>query len=137
MPWRHAPHTADVALEVEAAGFEALCSEAAAALTALLVADPAAGGVVGSRAVRVVGCDDAERLHAWLAAVLLAFEVDGWVTARATVRRVGDALEGALEGAPFDPGAHGAGREVKAVTWHGLRVTSDAEGWRARVLLDL
>ncbi len=138
MPWRHVAHTADVALEVEAASFEELCSEAAAALMALLVVDPGAGGrTAAARTVRLGAAADPVLLHDWLSAVLLAFELDRWVTDGAAVRRLAGGLEGELRGAPFDPERHGRGAEVKAVTWHGLRVDRVGEGWRARVLLDL
>ena len=138
MPWRHVAHTADVAVDVEAGSFEALCTEAAAALVALLVVDPGAGVRAGvARTVRLGAAPDAVLLHGWLSAVLLAFELDRWVTDGAVVRRVGGGLEGDLHGAPFDSERHGGAAEVKAVTWHGLRVERDGAGWRARVLLDL
>lgn len=138
MPWRHVAHTADVALEVEAATFERLCAEAADALVALLVARPSAGGREGAaRPVRVAAAAEPELLHGWLTAVLLAFELERWVTHGAVVRRVGGGLEAEVRGAPFDPERHGRGTEVKAVTRHGLRVERAGEGWRARVLLDL
>ncbi len=138
MPWRHVAHTADVALEVEAASFEELCTEAAAALVALLVVDPgAAGRPAMGRTVRLPDASEVVLLHGWLTAVLLAFELDRWVTDGAVVRRVGDGLEGELRGAPFDADRHGGAAEVKAVTWHGLRAEREADGWRARVLLDL
>ncbi len=138
MPWRHVAHTADVALDVEAATFEALCAEAAAALVALLVVD--AGAVeraAGARTVRLAAAREPVLLHGWLSAVLLAFELDRWVTDGAVVRRVAGGLEGDLRGAPFDPDRHGRGAEVKAVTWHGLSAERVGPGWRAQVLLDL
>jgi SHS2 domain-containing protein len=138
VPWRHVPHTADVALEVEAARFEALCAEAADALVALLVVDPGAGGRAAvARTVRLPAAAEPELLHGWLSAVLLAFELERWVTDGAVVRRVAGGLEAELRGAPFDPDRHGVCAEVKAVTWHGLVVERGGEGWRARVLLDL
>lgn len=138
MPWRHVAHTADVALEAEATSFEGLCAEAADALVALLVVDPSARGrtAVG-RTVRLPAATEPALLHGWLSAVLLAFELDRWVTNGAVVRRVDGGLEGDLRGAPFDPDRHGGAAEVKAVTWHGLRVDRVGGGWRARVLLDL
>ena len=138
MPWRHVAHTADVALDVEATSFEELCAEAADALVAVLVVHPSAGGRAKiARTVRLPAAAEPELLHGWLSAVLLAFELDRWVTDGAVVRRVAGGLEGDLYGAPFDADRHGGAAEVKAVTWHGLRVERLGDAWRARVLLDL
>jgi SHS2 domain-containing protein len=87
--------------------------------------------------VRLPAAAEPELLHGWLTAVLLAFELERWVTHGAVVRRVGGGLEAEVRGAPFDPERHGGGTEVKAVTRHGLVVERAGEGWRARVLLDL
>ena len=87
--------------------------------------------------MRLPAAAEPELLHAWLSAVLLAFELDRWVVAHAVVRRVAGGLEGDLFGARFEPDRHGRRAEVKAVTWHELRVERDAIGWHARVLVDL
>lgn len=137
MPWRHAPHTADVVLEAEAGTFEALCGEMAAALTALLVVAPDAVAPSSERRRRLVGASAAEVLHDCLTEVLLAFELERSVATRVRVRRAGDAFELVLHGAPYDPDRHGAGAEVKAVTRHDLEVARSGDAWRARALVDL
>jgi SHS2 domain-containing protein len=46
-------------------------------------------------------------------------------------------LSAELAGEPLDLARHGSGTDVKAVTAHNLRVTSDAAGFSARVTLDV
>jgi SHS2 domain-containing protein len=137
VPWRHVPHTADVAIEAEAPTLEALCVEAAEALTALLVADPRAVPEAAAEPVQVAAAPPEELLLGWLRAVHLAFELDRHVGRRFGVKIEGGALEGVIGGAPFDPARHGAAAEVKGVTYHGLVVERTPGGWRARVLVDL
>lgn len=146
MSWRHVAHTADVGIEVEARTREELFAEAAEALTALLVAAPDDEGDADADAdavapvevpVRVPPGDDAAMLRDWLAEVLVAFEVDGVVGREFPVAIGPDGLTGAVRGTRFDPARHSRGLEVKAVTYHGLRVEAVPGGWRAAVLLDV
>jgi len=46
-------------------------------------------------------------------------------------------LEARLVGERFFPERHQVGAEVKAATAHGLRVARGADGWEARVTLDV
>lgn len=105
----------------------------------------AAGGAAGDAdavapvevPVRVPPGDDAAMLRDWLAEVLVAFEVDGVVGREFPVAIGPDGLTGAVRGTRFDPARHSRGLEVKAVTYHGLRVEAVPGGWRAAVLLDV
>lgn len=105
----------------------------------------AAGGAAGNAdavapvevPVRVPPGDDAAMLRDWLAEVLVAFEVDGVVGREFPVAIGPDGLTGAVRGTRFDPARHSRGLEVKAVTYHGLRVEAVPGGWRAAVLLDV
>ena len=137
MPWRHVPHTADVAIEVEAPTLEALCAEAGEALTALLVADPSAVPEGAIQRVHVPEAPPVDLVLGWLRAVHLVFELDRHVGRRFGVKIEGGALEGVIRGAPFDAARHGVAAEVKGVTYHGLVVERTAGGWWARVLVDL
>jgi len=46
-------------------------------------------------------------------------------------------LNGTIWGDILDPTRHQIGTEIKAVTYHGLRVEQHADGWLAEVILDL
>lgn len=137
MAWRIDPHTADAVLHVAAPTLEAVCVDAATALTSLLVVGPAAVPATGVRRFRVPWTAPELLLHGWLRAVLLAFATEGWVGSRFEVAITPAGLEGNAFGARFDPERHGQGVEVKAVTYHRLEVARSDEGWRAQVLVDV
>ena len=40
-------------------------------------------------------------------------------------------------GAPLDPEVHRLLREVKAITYHGLRVERSGDSWLAEVIVDI
>ena len=48
-----------------------------------------------------------------------------------------EGLVAEVEGEPFDEARHGRGQELKAVTYHALRVAQDDAGWIAEVLIDI
>ena len=48
-----------------------------------------------------------------------------------------DGLEGEAWGEPMDPARHEPNHEVKAITYHGLKVEKTADGWLAEVIVDI
>ena len=51
---------------------------------------------------------------------------------------VGDqGLTGVARGEPIDPDRHELDMEVKAITYHGLKVERDGDGWLAEVIVDI
>lgn len=130
-------HTADLGLRVTAPTLDALFAVAADGLTAMLVDFPANIRPHDERRFDIAGDDREYLLFDWLKALLLAFEEDRFVPARCEVT-VGDAgLLAVARGETFDPSRHGLGREVKAITYHGLLVEQLADGWRAEVIVDI
>jgi len=63
--------------------------------------------------------------------------VDHTVFRRFEVRVGADGLEGTAWGEPYDPGRHPLSHEVKAITYHGLRVEPADGGWLAEVIVDI
>jgi SHS2 domain-containing protein len=136
--YEHFEHTADLGLRVWAADPEALFAEAAAALFAAVVEDLDAVEPREPTTVRVAGTDVAFLLFDWLRELLFRFEVDHRVFSRFEVRLGSDGLEGTAWGEPLDPGRHPLGHEVKAITYHGLRVEPTEDGgWLAEVIVDI
>ncbi len=48
-----------------------------------------------------------------------------------------DGLTGVAWGEPLDHTRHELAHEVKAITYHGLRVERTADGWLAEVIVDI
>jgi SHS2 domain-containing protein len=130
-------HTADLGIRIRAADLNALFAEATLALTSVLVED--VDSVRPARRVEVVLPPDAVEylMVDWLRAILYHFEVDGMLVARCEVRIDAAGLHAVLEGEAFDPSRHELAHEVKAITYHDLRVEEAEGGWLAEVIVDI
>jgi SHS2 domain-containing protein len=74
----------------------------------------------------------------FLSKLLLAFEVDQFLLAEAKVWQCGDtSLSVDLFGEHYDSARHELRNEVKAVTYHELKVGRENDEWVGRVILDL
>jgi SHS2 domain-containing protein len=130
-------HTADLGLRIRAGDLNTLFAEAALALTSLFVED--SGAIRPARRLEVALPADAVEylLFDWLRGILYHFEVDGMLVARCDARIDADGLHAVLEGEPLDPSRHELAHEVKAITYHDLRVEQTEAGWLAEVIVDI
>jgi len=136
-------HTADVGVRVRGRTLEALFAHAAEALFDVMFEPvPEPGPADTPDRVRVEADDLPGLLQAWLSELLYRFLAEGRVgTAFAVVRLVrapgACALEAEVRGGPYDPARHALRTELKAVTFHQLRVEETAGGgWEAQVIFD-
>jgi SHS2 domain-containing protein len=140
--YRLLDHTADLALEVQAPTRDDLFAEAAAALTDCLT-DRERIAERASRAVALAAGDLGTLMVDWLTDLLVAFEVEGLLAARARVEVAprgegGWALAAEVWGEPRDEARHPLKTLVKGITYHQLEVAPEPTGgWRARITLDL
>lgn len=135
-------HTADVGIRVRAWDLETLYRRAALGALWIALGAPAAPGDE-ARTLRVFGADHPDLLRRWLQEILFLQEVEGFATGAVEALHLergpdGLHLEAQLRGGPAP--RHPA-REIKGVTWHGLRVEEgtgeDAGGWLAQVIFDV
>ena len=137
MSWRHLAHTADSGAEIQAADLSGLFQDAAAALQALVIEDAPVQPRESLR-VQLSAPDLPSLLVEWLSELLFLIDARGFLAAEFDFHRLEPtALEAEIRGEHLDPERHGEGREVKAVTWHGLSVERRDQVWVARVLFDL
>lgn len=130
-------HTADVGLAARADTLGELMAALAEGLTDV-ICDRSGVRRVKRRAIRV-DSEDVEALAVdFLSKVLYAFDAEHFLAAEV---RLGEASETSLAaelaGETYDPARHELRNEVKAVTYHELKVARDGERWIARVILDL
>lgn len=130
-------HTADVGLRAQAPSFDELLVEAARGLFATIIDHPKAVTAREHVDVRVQGSDRAYLLVDWLAELLHLFQSRGLVLGEFVVHCDESGLRAKVGGEPLDPDRHGSAHEVKAVTYHRLRVERSESGWLAEVILDL
>ncbi len=139
VPWyRLIDHSGDIAMLVRAATLPALYDAAARALFDVILdvrtVEPRERLDIG-----VEGAVDAEDLLVrFLSELLFLHDSRGWLFRGAEILDMGpDRLHASAIGEPFDPARHAIQREIKAVTYHHLLLSEDAEGWSARLVLDL
>jgi SHS2 domain-containing protein len=130
-------HTADVGLRARAESLDELFAEAARALFSVIVANLDEVQFRQTIGVAIAGTQPDELLRDWLAELLYVFEVRRLVLARFQVQIGGEGLTATAQGEPIDPARHQLDMEVKAVTWHGLKVVRDGDGWLAEVIVDI
>jgi len=135
-------HTADTGIVVRAESLPRVFEAAAAAMFDVMYdvtrVDPR--GPV--RRVELREPDLESALRAWLAELLSWSMAEGLAPGLFDVERVdragdGVAVEGSAGAEPLEPGRHRFETEIKAVTWHGIRVEREGEAWRARVIFDV
>ncbi len=130
-------HTADLGLRIRAPSLEELLIDAARGLFSVMVADLATVRPVEEAAFRIDGENVEELLHDWLAELLFTFHVRRLVLAEFRVRVDAAGMTATARGEPIDPARHAIEVEVKAVTWHGLKVERRPDGWFAEVIVDI
>jgi SHS2 domain-containing protein len=130
-------HTADLGLRVRAATLDELFAEAGRALFATLVEDLATVGQGKCAEIAISGTDREYLLFDWLKELLYRFDAEHLLFSRFETH-VGDkGLNGQAWGEKLDWDRHVLHNEVKAITYHGLKVEQVSEGWLAEFIVDI
>jgi SHS2 domain-containing protein len=131
-------HTADLGIRVVAPDLNTLFADAGVALFAILLDDITTVQPRSAHTFSLTGQDRELLLFDWLRALLLTFDEQHLVLGRFEVRLEDQRLQATAWGEPFDPQRHLPGREVKAITYHGLKLEQQADGsWLAEVIVDI
>jgi SHS2 domain-containing protein len=130
-------HTADLGLRVRAATLPELFADAGRGVTSMLVEDVAAIRETTSATIALPKDDLEFLLFDFLKAVLFRFETDRLLLVRFEVTLDDSGLLAVGHGEAMDDARHEPGHEVKAITYHGLRVERDGDGWLAEVIVDI
>lgn len=130
-------HTADLGLRVRAADLPGLFADAARGLTSLLVDNLDAVREVETAEIAVPAEELEYQLFDFLKAVLYRFETEHLLLVRFEVTVDDAGVRAVGHGERMDTARHEMGREVKAITYHALRVEPDGGGWLAEVIVDI
>ena len=129
-------HTADVGVVARGATLEESFANAALA-TFSVMTDLSAVRPLLRQNVTVDGTDLEDLLVGWLNELLYISTVDQVLFSRFDVSRVTpNRVEAVAMGEHMDPARHRLLTEIKAATYHRVKVEHDGE-WRAHVILDL
>jgi SHS2 domain-containing protein len=130
-------HAADIGIEARADTLEELLEALAEGLAGVIC--PLA--TVRRRDTRALTVQ-AEEVEAttvdFLNALLRLMQVEHFLVTGVAVRQASPtAVSAELAGEPYDVGRHEIVREVKAVTYHELKVAREGRRWFGRVICDL
>jgi SHS2 domain-containing protein len=130
-------HTADLGLRVQADSFEGLLRDAARALFSVIVANLDQVRLVQQKVWQLEGDSHEYLFFDWLNELLFTFDTERLLLADFAVDVQGLTLRATARGERLDPRRHQLEHEIKAITYHGLRVEQQGEGWFAEVIVDI
>ncbi len=130
-------HTADLGLRVRAHDLPTLFAEAARGLFATIVENPDAIGLVETQNVQLTGDAIDYLIFDWLQELIFLFDTQHLLLGGWQVELLPGRLRAVVQGEAWDPARHVLAHEVKAITYHGLKVQQESEGWLAEVILDI
>ena len=130
-------HTADVGIETTGGTLEELFANAAWGFTDMIT-DASKIRATVQETVRVSAQDTEELLVRWLNEFLYLFDTRRLLFSTFRIEELDERhISAVCTGEVFDPGHHTLRREIKAVTYHGLRVWRQGRLWMARVICDI
>lgn len=130
-------HTADVGLRIRAEDLNRLFEDAGRALFSAILANPESIRGVEEVTFQVEGTRYDDLLFDWLDELLFAFDTRRIVFGEFDVRVSPEGLSATARGEPIDPIRHHLDMEIKAITYHRLKVEQTADGWLAEVIVDV
>jgi SHS2 domain-containing protein len=130
-------HTADLGLRATAPTVNELFAEMGRCLLASQVEDPSSVRAEVAQRIEIAGTDREYLLFDWLKELLLRFETERMLFAQFDVTVTATGLSSVARGEAFDESRHALAHEVKAITYHELKVTPRNGGWLAEAIVDI
>ncbi|HXV76983.1 MAG TPA: archease [Candidatus Polarisedimenticolaceae bacterium] len=130
-------HTADLGLRVRARDLAGLFRDAARGLFAMIVEPEPAGAPVGERSFALSAARYDHLLVDWLGELLCLFDSERLVAGDFRVELDGPKLTASAAIYDVAGGRFHVLREVKAITYHGLKVEPLDGGWLAELIVDI
>ena len=130
-------HTADVGLRIWGGTLKELFINAGCGLFEL-IAEPGKIEEKDSVDFKLKAEGKEELLVRWLSELHFKFEVDSLLFRRFRISEISEKfLSAAAYGEKFDSEKHELKTEIKGVTYHGLKVEQNQDGWLAEVIFDV
>ncbi|MBM3978781.1 MAG: archease [Planctomycetes bacterium] len=130
-------HTADLGLRATAPDLSSLFAEMGRCLLASVVEDPASVRPAQDVRIELAGTDREFLMFDWLKELLLRFETEQMLFASFDVAATDAGLVATARGERYDPARHALAHEVKAITYHELKVEQVDGAWLAEVIVDI
>lgn len=130
-------HTADLGLRATAPTVNEVFAEMGLCLLASLVEDPSSVRAEVSERIEIAGTDREYLLFDWLKELLSRFETERVLFAQFDVTVTATGLSADVRGEAYDDSRHALAHEVKAITYHELKVIEHDGGWLAEAIVDI
>lgn len=130
-------HTADIGLRARAADLNCLFAEAARAFFSVIVENPTEVLAVKEFSVSVEADQIDDLMYDWLAELLYLFDTEHVLLRDFDVTIQDGKVTASVRGEPVDEARHRLDMEVKAITYHELKVERNGDEWLAEVIVDL
>ena len=130
-------HTADLGLRIRAKTLDGLFVDAAKALFSAIVANPDSIRSVNQFKIDIKGDRKDDLLFDWLAELLYTFDTEHVLFFDFEVHLTESGLTATVQGEPIDTDRHELETDIKAITYHQLKVLQMENGWLAEVIVDL
>ncbi len=139
MTFQYLEHTADVGVDVEADDLAQAFSEAGLALFGIMTETE---GFEAKTEVQVsaTGDDLESLLYNWLEELIFTFDTERLILVRIEVGDISadpPSIRATCFGEEFDQSVHGSGTEVKAITYHRMKVEVGDERVHLRYFVDI
>lgn len=130
-------HTADIGIEATAPSLETAFAEAARGMFSIITGSSAFKPIVHHQIDIENPGDNEILLVDWLSELLYIFDVENLVLSDFDIVITDKRLTATAHGEPFNRKRHGTGTEIKAVTYHMLKITTHKNGVTIKVLFDI
>lgn len=135
--YRILEHPADIGIEASGNSLSEAFEYAALGLTSIIV-EPASVDPSEQRFVSLKGSDPENLLVKWLSEIIYLYDGEDFLLSDVNVHRLAQGeLEAKLSGEKIIEGKHKLKMDVKAITYHQLKVDETPEGVLIRVFLDI
>lgn len=130
-------HTADVGLRITAPDLDRLFADAGRGLFSLIVPNLESVEPRETIHVEVAGDPSELLLFDWLNELLYIYDTRRLLLAHFEVKVSDSGVSATARGEPIDDKRHQLDHELKAITYHGLRLERQGDGWLAEVIVDI
>ena len=130
-------HTADVGIRSFGETLEELFRNAAVGMFDI-IADLGTVGTTATREIRLSASNLEELYLSWHQELLFRSAVDGVVYKEFIFRDISETtLLASVRGEKFNPDKQSLKKEIKAATYHALKVQKTKEGWVGEIIFDV
>jgi SHS2 domain-containing protein len=131
-------HTADLGLRIRSETLAALFEEAGTALFELMVDNMEVVQPLTQRQIHIEQQETELLFFDWLNELLYLSDAEQLVLCQFEVRINNNVVDANVWGEPRDAARHLLDHEVKAITYHQLKLVQESDGqWLAEVILDI